>query len=118
MRLKRFLPVLVTIWLFLPQVGLAVLAGVAFGWGVPVAFAAGLGFMLWSASRPEREVGKVRAVIEFVGLTLLGGVVGGLLVGGFGAIFGFVVGFLGRLSQVPITPGPSFGFLRRKRHRV
>ena len=37
--------------------------------------------------------------MEFVGLTLLGGVVGGLLFGGLGAIFGLVMGFMGRLSQ-------------------
>jgi hypothetical protein len=111
MRPMRFVPVLVAIWLLLPQVAIAVLAGVAFGWGVPVAFALGLGLMLWSSSRPAREVGKVRAAMEYAGLALLCAVVGGLLVGGLGAIFGFVLGFLARLPEP--TPGPSFRFLRR-----
>jgi hypothetical protein len=109
----RFVPFLVAGWLFLPPVALAVLAGVAFGWGVPVALALGFGFMLWSSARPKREVGKVRAAMEYAVAALLCAVVGGLLVGGLGAIFGFVLGFLARLPEP--TPGPSFRFLRRSK---
>jgi hypothetical protein len=116
--MKRIGPlrVLVVFMFWFPVVAVAVLLGVAFGWQVPVAFALGLGFMLVLEARPERKVGRVRAAMEFVGFALLGGVVGGLLLGGFGAIGGFVLGFTGRLSEVPITSGPSFRFLRRKRH--
>jgi hypothetical protein len=100
--------------LWFPLVALAVLLGVAFGWQVPAAFALGLGFILVVASRPERKVGRVRAAMEYTGLALLGGIVGGLLFGGLGAIFGFVLGFTGRLPET--TSGPSFRLLRRKRH--
>jgi hypothetical protein len=79
----------------LPAVAVAVLLGVAFGWQVPVAFALGLGFILVHAGKPERKVGKVRAATEFAGFALLGGVVHGLLFGGLGAIFCFVLGFTG-----------------------
>jgi hypothetical protein len=104
--------VLFMVWF--PWVALAVLLGVAFGWQVPVALALGLGFIDVLALMPERKVGRVRAAMEYTGLALLGGIVGGLLLGGLGAIFGFVLGFMGRLPDV--TSGPSFQFLRRKHH--
>lgn len=93
-----------------------VLLGFAFGWQVPVAFALAMGFLLAFASRTDRNVGAIRATIESAEAALLGGVVGGLLLGGLGAIFGFVFALMARLSQVPITSGPSFRFIRR-RHR-
>jgi hypothetical protein len=107
--------VLVLFWLWLPAVAIAVLLGVAFGWQVPLAFALGCGFVAVIAARPERKVGEMQAAMEFIGLALLGGVVGGLLFGGLGAIFGFVLGFTARLSEVPVTRGPSFRFARRWR---
>jgi len=96
-----------------PVVVVAVLLGVAFGWQVPVAFALGLGFIVVVAARPARSVGKLRAAMEYAGLALLCAVAGGLLFGGLGAIFGFVLGFGARLPET--TPGPSFRFLRRNR---
>jgi hypothetical protein len=106
------LGVLVLFMMWFPFVALAVLLGVAFGWQVPVAFVLGLGLMHAVEERPKKKVGKVRAAIEYVGLALLGAVVGGLLLGGLGAIGGFVLGFGARLPET--TPGPSFRFLRRK----
>jgi hypothetical protein len=106
------LGVLVLFMSWFPLVAVAVLLGIAFGWQVPVAFALGLGIILVVTGRPERNVGTVRAAFEFAGLASLGAVVGGLLLGGVGAIFGFVLGFVARLPEP--TPGPSFRFLRRK----
>jgi hypothetical protein len=110
------LGVVVVFMTWFPLVALAVLLGVAFGWRMPVAFALANGFMIVMGGRPERRMGRIRAVMEFVGLALLGSVVGGLLFGGLGAIVGFVLGFVGRLSEVRITRGPSFRFARRRRH--
>jgi hypothetical protein len=112
MRRIGVLDVLVRIMFYFPVVAVAVLLGLAFGWQVPVAFALGLGFILVVAGRPSRNVGKLRAAMEYAGLALLCAVVGGLLFGGLGAIFGFVLGFGARLPEP--TPGPSFRFLRRR----
>ena len=101
--------------MWFPMVAIAVLLGVAFGWRVPVALELGFLSFLALATRAERRVGAARATVEFAGFAILGGVLGGLLLGDLGAIFGFVLGFTGRLAQVPITAGPSFRFLRRRR---
>lgn len=98
-----------------PAVAVAVLIGVAFGWQVPVAFALAFGLVIAASSVPDRTVGKGRARAEFIAFTLAGGVVGGLLLGGLGAIFGLVFGFMARLAQIPTKPGRSFPFLRRTR---
>jgi hypothetical protein len=97
------LDVVVTAMFLAPAVGVAVLLGVAFGWQLPVAFALAFGLLIAVSAIPDRKVGRGRAAIEFVGLTLAGGVVGGLLLGGLGAIFGLVFGFMARLAQIPTT---------------
>jgi hypothetical protein len=116
MRRLGLLDVIVLVMFVLPVVAVEVLLGFAFGWQVPVAFALAMAFLLAFASRPDRKVGAIRATMETIGAGLSGGVVGGLLLGGLGGIFGFVFGMTARLSQVPITSGPSFQFIRRK-HR-
>lgn len=113
MRRTGPLDVLVLVMFCFPAIAVAVLSGVAFGWQVPVGFAIGVGFILLAARRGQANVGKVRAAMEFAGFALLGGIVGGLLFGGLGAIFGFVLGFGARLPET--TPGPSFRFVRGKR---
>ena len=110
------LGVLVVFMTWFPLVAVAVLLGVAFGWRLPLAFALGTGFMLVLGARSERKVGKIRATMEFLGFAFLGSIAGGFLVGGLGAIFGFFLGFIGRLSQVPISREPSFRFARRRPH--
>jgi hypothetical protein len=97
------LDVVVTAMFLAPAVGVAVLLGVAFGWQLPVAFALAFGLLIAVSAMRDRKVGRGRAAIEFVGLTLAGGVVGGLLLGGLGAIFGLVFGFMARLAQIPTT---------------
>jgi hypothetical protein len=109
------LDVIVTIMFVFPVIAVHVLLGFAFGWQVPVAFALGFAFLLATASRPYRKIGMIRATLESIGLALLGAVVGGFLLGGLGAIGGFALGITARLSQVPITSGPSFQFIRRRR---
>jgi hypothetical protein len=114
MRRIGLLDVIVQVMFVFPMVAVGVLLGFAFGWQLPVAFTLAMGFLLAFASRPDRSVGAIRATIESVGAALVGSVVGGLLLGGLGAIFGFVFGLIARLSQVPITTGPSFRFIHRK----
>ena len=98
-----------------PLVALAVLAGVAFGWRIPAAFAAWFGLTLLVARRPVAHVRTSRAVVEFVVFALLGAVVGALLFDGLGATFGFFAGVTAQLSEVPVIRGRSFRFLRGKR---
>jgi hypothetical protein len=38
-----------------------------------------------------------------IAFSLLGSILGGVLLSGVGAIFGFAIGFVLRLSEVPIT---------------
>ncbi len=111
MRRIGALDVVVAIMFGLPAVAMAVLLAVAFGWQVPVAFLLGVGLILLAVRRGQKKVGKPRAAMEFAGFALLGGLAGGLLFGGLGAIFGFVLGFGARLPET--NPGPSFRFLRR-----
>jgi hypothetical protein len=118
MRQIGALGVVVLFMTWFPVVALLVVLGVAFGWMLPVAFVLAWGFLIAMSMRSPREVGRVRAAVEFAGFALLGGVIGGLLLGGLGAIFGMTLGFIGRLSEVPITGGPSFRFLRRKTRDV
>jgi hypothetical protein len=89
--------VLVTV-LWFPVVAITVLAGIALGWRVPVAFAAYVGFFVAMIKIFSPDAGKARATAEFVGLALAGGVVGGLLFGVTGAIIGVVFGLTMRLG--------------------
>jgi LytS/YehU family sensor histidine kinase len=99
---------------WLPLVALGVLAGIFFGWRVPVALALWNGVMFARRKQSSTEVGKLRATAEFVGLALLGAVVGGLLFGGIGVIVGLVLGFTMRLGEMSVTRGRSFNSLRRR----
>lgn len=103
MKRLRPLSVVIVFMTYLPLVALAVIAGVIFGWRLPAAFAVVAGLLIARARRPPVRRGRVKAAAEFVGFALLGGVIGGLALGGLGAIFGFVIGFSLRLAEVPIT---------------
>jgi hypothetical protein len=118
MRQIGALGVVVLFMTWFPVVALLVLLGVAFGWRLPFAFVVAWAFLIAMSARSPNEAGRMRGAVELVGFALLGGVIGGLLLGGLGAIFGMTLGFIGRLTEVPITGGPSFRFLRRKTRDV
>src|SRR4051812_37409379 len=111
MRRVGLLGVVVLFMSWFPLVAVAVLAGIAFGWRVPVAFAAWFGFLVALSKVYSPNAGKARATAELVGIAFVGVVVGGLLFGGLGAIAGVALGFTMRLGYVPVTRGRSFSFL-------
>jgi hypothetical protein len=92
------LGVVLLLVLWFPVVAIAVLAGIAFGWRVPAAFAALLGLFVAMVKMYSPGTGKARGTAEFVGFALAGGVVGGLLFGVAGAIIGVVFGVTMRLG--------------------
>jgi hypothetical protein len=106
MRPSRKLAAVVMAMKYFPFIALAVVVGYAISWKIPVAFAVGLGFLVYrgrrSGYRPE-SVGTSRTLAGLFGIALLGAIIGGLLFGGLGAIFGAAVGFVLRLSEIPIT---------------
>jgi uncharacterized membrane protein YedE/YeeE len=120
MRRRSPLAIVVLLMVHLPIVAVGVLVGVIFGWRVPVAYVILVGVLMALPAarrhvRPAKRFRRLRATTEFVAFALTGAVSGVLLFGGLGAFFGFVLGFTARLSEVPITSGPSFRFLRRGR---
>jgi hypothetical protein len=58
---------------------------------------------VWVSRHQSKSVGTGRTLAGLFALALLGSIVGGLLFGGLGAIFGAAVGFVARLSEIPIT---------------
>lgn len=103
---SRKLAAVVVAMKYFPFLALALVVGYAISWKIPVAVAAGLGVLIYrgrrSGYRPE-TIGTGRTVAALFGLALLGAIIGGLLFGGLGAIFGAAVGFALRLGEVPIT---------------
>jgi hypothetical protein len=84
-------------------VGVLIAVGVIFGWRPPVAVIVGWAFWaLHTLTRPA-EPGRLRTAIEFILFTLIGTVLGAFAFGAVGGIFGCVVGFTGRLAEVPTT---------------
>ena len=103
MRRPRALAIAVLVMVYLPLVAVIIVAGVIWGWRVPVVFAVVLGAMLGRGRWPSSPGGRVKSATEFVAFALFGGVIGGLLFGGVGAILGAPLGFVFRLAEVPIT---------------
>jgi len=94
---------------YFPFVALAVVVGYAISWKIPLAFVVGLGFLTYRGRRSgysPAAVGTGRTVAGLFGVALLGSIVGGLLFGGLGAIFGAAVGFALRLGEIPVTRTP------------
>jgi hypothetical protein len=98
------LKIIVGIFMWLPLVAVAIAAGFAFGWVVPVAVGVYTGALMVVLPRlANRNVGRFRTTLELIAFALLGSVLGGILFDGLGVILGFVLGFLLRLSSIPIT---------------
>jgi hypothetical protein len=98
----------------LPLAALAVLGGILLGWQVPPLLAVVIAILIFRSKRPAREGSFVRSAAEFLSFAVLGGVIGGLALGGVGAIIGTAVGFLFRVAEVPLTGGRSFPVRRGK----
>jgi hypothetical protein len=90
---------------YLPLIALLVILGFALGWGVPVAGALGLALLTRAARRSTHaaEIGNARTIAGLFGVALVASVIGGVLFGGLGVIFGFAGGFAVRLGRIPIT---------------
>jgi hypothetical protein len=96
----------VIVFAYLPVVALGVLAGYVLTWKIPVAFLVCVGFVVYRGRRNAvagRSIGRLRVVGELLAVALAAAVIGGLLFGGLGAIFGFAVGFAVRLGEIPVT---------------
>ena len=106
MRRPKPLTVTVLTMMYLPFVAVATLVSYAFGWRFPIA-ALVLLVLFWLRGRRRgygpRSVGRVRTILEVVAFSLLGCVVGGLVLGAVGVLLGFVFGVTFRLSEIPIT---------------
>jgi hypothetical protein len=106
MRRPKPLTLTVLAMTYFPLAAVLALIGYTFGWRFPVAALVLLGtFSLrWRrTSAKPRAVGKGRTVAELIVFSLVGMVVGGLLLGAAGVLFGFLFGFCFRLSEIPIT---------------
>ncbi|HXY82045.1 MAG TPA: hypothetical protein VEH55_11805 [Gaiellaceae bacterium] len=91
---------------YLPFVAVLVLIGYFFSWRFPVAVIACMSVVSYRALRQGHRPalrGRGRTTAEVLAFALLGSIVGGLLFGGMGVIFGFAIGFIARLAEVPIT---------------
>jgi hypothetical protein len=105
-----------------PFVLLAILLGVAFGWRVVAAGAAlWLAFPLhlkadqrWPPGlKPKWYRTATDLAVSSIGLSILGA----LILGGFGALFGFVVGISLALSSIPLSvKNPSRGRVTETEH--
>ena len=80
-----------------------VILGMLFGWRIPVAVTTF--YALWGLRlvTEPREPGRLRTTVEFVVFALVGMVLGAFAFGALGGIFGFTVGFVARLAEVPTT---------------
>jgi hypothetical protein len=102
----KTLSLVVILMIYLPAVAGLVLAGYLLGWKAPVAFLVVMGFFFHRALRGKsrRVPGRVRTIVEVLVFGLAGSIIGGFVFGALGVFFGFGVGLVMRLSEVPITP--------------
>jgi|tagenome__1003787_1003787.scaffolds.fasta_scaffold20824386_2 hypothetical protein len=105
-RRRRPLAVTVVLMTYAPFVAVLSLVGYAFGWRF-LLLGVSVPSVLWLRSRPKGSapiaVGRARTGGGLIVFSLLGSIFAGVLFGGLGVIFGFVVGFALRLSEVPIA---------------
>jgi hypothetical protein len=102
----KLLALVVVAMTYLPLVAVLALVGYAFGWKIPLVFLLPFA-VVWvrgrrTGFRPTSE-GRVRTTAELAAFSLLGSIVGGLLFGALGVFFGFCIGLMVRLSEVPVT---------------
>ena len=93
---------------YLPLVGLASLLGFGFGWRAPVGVALFLGLFCVRLKTDLRwpyglYPNRLRLALDFLGSAVIGVLVGSLLYGGLGGIFGLGIAVIWTLGAIPVT---------------
>lgn len=108
--------VAITAMQWAPVLAVLVILGVIFGWRVPVTLAVVWGLMVFRFATAPNNPGRLRTTVEFMVFALIGTLLGAFVLGALGGIFGFTVGVVWRLAEIPTTgvfrsrkPGDSNG---------
>jgi hypothetical protein len=88
------------LWLML-LVALLVLVGLRFGWRAPVAIVVIYALFGLRLITQPRDPGRLRTTVEFFVFALIGMALGVFVFGGVGGIFGFMMGVVVRLAEIP-----------------
>jgi hypothetical protein len=100
------LAIAVTVMSYVPVVAALALVGYMLGWRIPLALLLTLAVLLYRGRRLGGRaiaMGRARTACELLAFALIGALVGGALFGDLGVLFGLVVGFVGRLSEIPVS---------------
>ena len=90
------------LWLMLLAT-LLILVGMRFGWRVPVTFVLVWALFVVRVTTQPRDPGRLRTTVEFFIFALIGMALGIFVFGGAGGIFGFTMGVVARLAEIPTT---------------
>src|SRR5690349_19348593 len=99
---------------YLPFAALTVLAGVGFGWRVPIALALSLA-AFWLRLRVDARWPKTLypnrlfVAVDLVVSGMVGGIVAGLIFAGVVTLFGSAVGVASSLSSIPLATKNAAG---------
>jgi hypothetical protein len=88
------------LWLML-LIPLLVLVGMRFGWRAPVTMIAVDALFVLRMTTQPRDPGRLRTTVEFFVFALIGMALGIFVFGGAGGIFGFTMGVVARLAEIP-----------------
>jgi hypothetical protein len=93
---------------YLPLVGLVSLLGFGFGWRAPVGVALFVGLFYARLKTDLRwpyglHPNRFRLALDFLGSAVIGVLVGSLLYGGVGGIFGLAIAVIWTLGAIPVT---------------
>ena len=98
------------------EIAALAVVGVLFGWRLSVAVVALCALWALRLHAAPREPGRLRTTVEFIVFALIGMVLGTFAFGALGGIFGFAMGAVVRLAEIPTTgvfrsrkPGESNG---------
>jgi hypothetical protein len=97
------LAAVVTVMQGAPVVALLVILGFLLGWRIPVAVVTAWTLMLLRFATAPQNPGRLRTTVEFIVFALAGMLLGAFAIGALGGIFGFTVGVLARLAEIPIS---------------
>jgi hypothetical protein len=95
--------VVVTLMMWAPALILFVAVAVFFGWRVFVALLVATLLLGVRLATVKESPGRLRTFVEFVVFALVGMALGVLAFGGVGGIFGFTMGVVLRLAEMPTT---------------
>jgi hypothetical protein len=85
------------------EIVVLVVVGVLVGWRLSVALVAFWALWALRLHTAPPEPGRLRTTVEFILFALIGMALGALAFGGVGAIFGFTMGAVARLAEIPTT---------------